>query len=168
MKIPTHIYFFDSQLSDDQFQIAKLRTANKDFEKLLPEQYPTLFSIFELMCEENWIGEYEHIYAIFTKEDCAALKYTNLVPIIVLEYNEKLRAIIDEAYALYSFNENLVDSVSTALAIMDEYSDIKVKNFDYKRQIDGDYFAQIYDFIESEKRQILNALDEQLDELNLA
>ena len=168
MKVPTHIFIFGKALSEDVFEITKRKTKKHDFEKITSEYYPTLFSILEVMCDENWGGEHENIYAVYTKEDCITLKLSGLNPTHILEYNEKLRAIIDEAYKLYSFNENLVDGISTASAIMDEYSDIEVKNFDYKRQIDGDHFTQIYDFIESEKGEILHALDEQLEELNLA
>lgn len=167
MKVPTHIFIFDKALSEDVFEITKIKTKKHDFEKITSEHYPTLFSILEIMCDKNWGGEHENIYAAYTKEDCVTLKLSGLNPTHIFEYTEKLKAIIDEAYALYSFNEKLVDGMSIASTIMNEYWDIKVDNFDYKRQIDSDHFSPIYEFIEEERSQILNALDEQLDELNL-
>ena len=167
MKVPTHIYRFEEALSEDVFEITKIKTKKHDFEKITSEHYPTLFSILEIMCDKNWGGEHENIYAAYTKEDCVTLKLSGLNPTHIFEYTEKLKAIIDEAYALYSFNEKLVDGMSIASTIMNEYWDIKVDNFDYKRQIDSDHFSPIYEFIEEERSQILNALDEQLDELNL-
>ena len=168
MKIPTHIYLFKKALSADVFERTNIKTKNHDFEKITSEHYPTLFSILEIMCDENWGGSHENVYAIYSKEDFVTLKLSNLDPTHIFEYTENLKVIIDEAYALYSFNEKLVDGMSIASTILNEYWDIKVENFDYKRQIDSDHFSPIYEFIEEERSQILHALDEQLDELNLA
>jgi hypothetical protein len=168
MKVPTHIFIFDKALSEDVFEITKRKTKKHDFEKIISEHYPSLFSIFEIMCDENWGGSQENVYAIYSKEDFVTLKLSNLDPTHIFEYTENLKVIIDEAYALYSFNEKLVDGMSIASTILNEYWDIKVENFDYKRQIDSDHFSPIYEFIEEERSQILHALDEQLDELNLA
>ena len=167
MKVPTHIYFFENALSDDVFQMVKQRTVNNDFEKISSEHYPNLFSIFEMMCEETWRGEHENIYAIYTKDDFNTLKNTKLKPIFIWEYNEKFRAMIDEAYALYSFSENLYEGISIALSATDKYWDIKIENFDYRRELDSSHLEQVFDFIGDEKRQILDALDDQLNEFNL-
>jgi hypothetical protein len=168
MKIPTHIYLFTKALSADVFDRTNKKTKNQDFEKITSENYANLFHIFELMCEENWGGSHDSVYVVYSKEDFVTLKLSNLDPIIILEYNEKLIKVIEEAYTLYSFNEKIFEGLAIASDIMDEYCDIKVENFDYKRQIDSDHLSQIYDFIYEEKTHILNALDEQLDELNLA
>ena len=111
------------------------------------------------MCDENWGGSHENVYAIYSKEDFVTLKLSNLDPTHIFEYTENLKVIIDEAYALYSFNEKLVDGISIASTILNEYWDIKVENFDYKRQIDSDHFSPIYKFIEEERSQILHALE---------
>jgi hypothetical protein len=85
-----------------------------------------------------------------------------------LEYNDKLKSIFDEFYALYTFNDKLVDGVSNATGIIDEYYDIKIENLNYKREVDTEYFSTIYEVIGEEKENLIRALDEQLNELNLA
>jgi hypothetical protein len=168
MKVPTHIFIFEKALSEDVFEITKRKTKKHDFEKITSEHYPTLFFILEIMCDQNWGGDLDNFYAVYSKEDFVTLKLSNLNPSHIFEYTEKFIAIIDEAHALYSFNDKLVERISLVLTVMNEYWDITVKNFEYKRQISGEYFSQIYEFIEEERSQILNALDEQLDDLNLA
>ena len=49
MKIPTHIYIFEKNLSTDEFEKAKKKTKNKDFENITSENYPKLFYTIEKM-----------------------------------------------------------------------------------------------------------------------
>jgi hypothetical protein len=168
MKTPTHIYIFEEGLSAEQFELANKRTKNHDFEKLKIEDYPTLFSILEIMCDEYWGGEFENVYATYLVNDFTTLKLSNLEPSHILEYNDKLKSVFEEAHTLYTFNDKLVDGVSNATGIIDEYYDIKIENLNYKREVDTEYFSTIYEVISEEKENLIRALDEQLNELNLA
>jgi hypothetical protein len=140
MKTPTHIYIFEEGLSAEQFELANKRTKNHDFEKLKIEDYPMLFSAIEIMCDEYWGGEFENVYATYLVNDFTTLKLSNLEPNHIFEYNDKLKSIFDEFYALYTFNDKLVDGVSKATAVINEYWDINIGNFNYKREIGNDIF----------------------------
>ena len=167
MKTPTHIYIFEKDLSPEKFELLNNRTKNKDFEKIKIGDYPRLFSVLEIMCDEYWGGEFEHVYATYLNDDYTTLQLSSIGSRYILAYNDKLKSIFEEAYELYTFNEQMEDGVSNAAAIINEYSDIKIENFDYKREINSEYFSGIFEVLSEEKENILQSLDDQLDELKL-
>ena len=167
MKTPTHIYIFEKDLSPEKFELLNKRTKNKDFQKIKKRDYPTLFSLLEIMCDEYWGGEFEHVYATYLNDDFITLQLSSIGSRYILAYNDKLKSIFEEAYELYTSNKQMEDVVSNAAAIIDEYSDIKIENFDYKREISSEYFSGIFEVLSEEKENILQSLDDQLDELKL-
>ena len=85
MKIPTHIYRFEEELSADVFERTNIKTKNHNFEKITYENYTNLFSVIEIMCDENWGGGHGNVYAIYSKEDFVTLKISNLNPSHIFE-----------------------------------------------------------------------------------
>ena len=171
MKIPTHIYIFEKSLSTDEFEKAKKKTKNQDFENITSENYPKLFYTIEKMCDivgNNQFNDVYAIYAVYIKQDFATLKISKFYPKYIFEYNEIFREIIDESYAVFKFNDNVLDIMSQNIKILTDYWDKKIVNLNFERQFNEDDYSYVINFTEEERYYITKRIYKRFDYLNLA
>ena len=171
MKIPTHIYIFEKNLSTDEFEKAKKKTKNKDFENITSENYPKLFYTIEKMCDIVGINQFKDvysIYAVYMKQDFATLKISKFYPNYIFEYNEIFKEIIDEAYDVLIFNDKVLDIMSQDIKVLTNYWNKKIVNFGFERQLNPVDYVHITDFITKERYYITKRLNKRFDYLNLA
>ena len=167
MKVPTHIFLFQNELSEHDFELAKKRTKNKDFEKITRDNFYDLYGMLEFYGKNYGGGSLNHFYAIYNIDDYATLSLTKLKPEGIFRYDKQIESIINEAFQLNEYCETMSSALPIAIRAANEYNDHPIQYLELDRNFSEDYFSDNYEYIGEEQSSIIDAMNDALDEFIL-